>query len=240
MAIVVLRRKRKRPPTRTGALAKSASTSPRLNSRRTNTLVPASSWSKGASGRTACSGSIDRAEVSELDVDQFEGVLSQVAVLREHCDDWLADVANLVPRQRVNRRRMVVLHARGRAHRREVVQLGGRVDGDDSRHCRSGSAVNRQDASMGAIASPESDMQRVGDEAVIGELPCPASRRGSSTRFMRAPTFRGRRPRSTSPRPQSSIISVGSLPERRPLPLVMAAQHGRAASLDALDLGERG
>ena len=61
------------------------------------------------------------AEVSELDVDQFEGILGQVAVLREHCNDWLADVANLVPRQRVNRRRMVVFHARGRAHRRELV-----------------------------------------------------------------------------------------------------------------------
>src|SRR5215212_5360269 len=74
------------------------------------------------------------------------------------------------------------------------------------------------------------------------KLPCPASRRGSSTRFMRAPTFRGRRPRSSasSAAAEPSIISVGSLLERRPLPLVMAAQHSRAASLDALDLGERG
>ena len=48
IATGVLRRMRKRPLTRTGAASIAASTSPRLNSRATSTLVPASSCRSGA------------------------------------------------------------------------------------------------------------------------------------------------------------------------------------------------
>ena len=49
-----------------------ASTSPRLNSRLTSTLVPASSCSSGAPERAAASGSLTAASGSIVDVDQFE------------------------------------------------------------------------------------------------------------------------------------------------------------------------
>ena len=53
----------------------------------------------------------------EVDLDQFERILGQIAAFRHDADDRLADVAHLVARQREDRRRVVVRHARGREQR---------------------------------------------------------------------------------------------------------------------------
>src|SRR5262245_62668512 len=57
-------------------------------------------------------------------------------------------------------------------------------------------------------------------------VPCPVSSLGSSTRFTRAPTSFG------------LVIAVPALLELLPLGLVVAADDGGAASLDAADLLE--
>src|SRR5688572_3474392 len=64
------------------------------------------------------------------------------------------------------------------------------------------------------------------------KLPAPVKSRGSSVRLIRAPMIFGRRF-------AWSVIGVGSLAERLPLPVVVAADHDRAVGSDAPDLGER-
>src|SRR5882757_2804950 len=63
------------------------------------------------------------------------------------------------------------------------------------------------------------------------KLPCPVSSRGSSVRLMRAPMIFGRRCAVSS-------IGIGSLAQGRPLPVVVAVEHGGAAGRDAPDLGQ--
>ena len=108
---------------RTGALAAiAASTSPRLNSRATSTLVPASSCSSGAPGAPRSLRIGGASQRLEIDVDQLERVLGEIAALGDHADDRLADMAHLVARQRQDRRRVIALHARGREQRLDVVR----------------------------------------------------------------------------------------------------------------------
>src|ERR1700726_1882832 len=75
--------------------------------------------------------------------------------------------------------------------------------------------------------------------------PWPVSNRGSSTRLTRAPMFLGRSPRPTSApstpnaplRP--SVIEVGPFRRGAPLRIVVTADHGGAARLDAPGLRRR-
>ena len=68
-----------------------------------------------------------------FDIDELQRVFGLIAALRDDTDDRLADIAHLAARQRQERCRVVVLHARGRDQNLDVVgKIIGREDGDDA------------------------------------------------------------------------------------------------------------
>ena len=55
-----------------------------------------------------------------IDGDEFQRILGLIAVLRHDADDRFADIADLAARQRQDRRRVIVFHARGGDQRLDV------------------------------------------------------------------------------------------------------------------------
>jgi hypothetical protein len=71
----------------------------------------------------------------EGNLDPGERVLREVSVLGQNGDKGLTDIADLVARQRMERRRVIILHPRRRAHGfDQIIQFLRGVDGEDARN----------------------------------------------------------------------------------------------------------
>ena len=69
------------------------------------------------------------------DLDPSDRVLGEVTVLAQNCHDRLADIADLVARQRKQLRRVVVLHPRRCTHRLDqIIEIMRGVNGEDALH----------------------------------------------------------------------------------------------------------
>ena len=92
-----------------------------------------------------------------------------IAAVGDDADDRLADIAHLAARQRQDRRGVVIRHARGREQRLDQIAYIVRGEyGNDARRGTRAGAVDRADARMGLIASPERNVQHVHHLAVVG------------------------------------------------------------------------
>ena len=69
------------------------------------------------------------------DLDPIARVLRKVAVLGQNDYNRLTDIAHLLARQRIERRRVIILHPRRRPHRLDqIIQFLRGVNGEDARH----------------------------------------------------------------------------------------------------------
>ena len=101
------------------------------------------------------------------DLDPIERILREVSVLGQNRHNRLTDIANLVARQRIERRRMIILHPRRRAHRLDqVMQILRGVDGEDARHLGGRRGADACDEGMRVIAAPERDVKCARDDAI--------------------------------------------------------------------------
>ena len=222
IATAVLRCMRKRPLTRTGAPASAASTSPRLNSRLTMTLPPASSCNRGASSLTASSGSMTTGSGSNSMSDHFERVFGKVTALRHDADQRFPDIAHFAARERQDWRGVIAFHARCRQQRRDRrSEILGGEHRDHARRLACRGAVDCLDARVRMLAAAKRDMQDARRWRSSANAPVPLKRRGSSVRLTRAPTIFGRAWISAP-----SVIGVGAPCATCPI----ARRRGRRSS----------
>ena len=151
-----------------------------------------------------------------VDAEEFERVLGEVAVFGDDAHDRLADVAHLATRQRQDRCRVIMGHARGRDQRLDRQILGG----ESSRRCRGGArggSVDRANARMRLVAPAEGDLRShdTGGRAVPRVRPL---RRPRST-----PAHRARNPRHRPGNRDVACARVGREPAE-------PGAHGAAAT----------
>jgi hypothetical protein len=90
--------------------------------------------------------------------------------LGQNRDDRLADIADLVARQRIECGRVIIVHPRRRAHRTyETIEVARGVDRENPRHGGRRRGADAGDQGVGVVAAPKRHVQRAGDDAVVGE-----------------------------------------------------------------------
>ena len=104
-----------------------------------------------------------------VDGNQRRCVFGLVAAVGNDADDRLADMADLVARQRKNRRGVIIRHARGRDQRLDRVAPIRRCEHrNDTRRRARRRAIDGADARMRLLAPAERDMHRPRHLAVVG------------------------------------------------------------------------
>ena len=128
----------------------------------------------------------DRRQRVVLDLDGLERVACRGGRLGDHHRHAVADVADLVDRERVVGRVLHVLGDRpGAGHRAgpRVHEVGAGVGGDDAGQRQGGLHVDRGDAGVGVGAAQDRHVQRARDVEVVGE----AGLAGEQGRVLPAP-----------------------------------------------------
>ena len=144
-------------------------------------LLARSLCARAAPGFSGVAAVAHRGQDLEVDGHRGGGILREVAVVRDHHRDGLADIADLVARQRELRarrpdRRIGHQHRdlAGRHARRQIVGGEHRVHAG---HRERRDGVDRADPGMGVRAAHEAGVQRAGKLDVVDEAAAPGEQR---------------------------------------------------------------
>ena len=109
-----------------------------------------------------------------VDGDQRGCVFGLVAALGNDADDRLADMADLIARQRKDRCGVIIRHARGRDHRLDrIAPIRRGEHRNDTRRRARRRAIDGADARMRLLAPAERDMRHPWHLPVVGKGAAP-------------------------------------------------------------------
>ncbi len=155
----------------------------------------------------------------EIDGDELERVLGEVAAFRHHAHHRLADIADLAACERKDRRGVVAGHARRRQQRLdEARQILGGEHRHDARRRPRGRAIDRPDAGVRMIAAPERDVQHARHLPVVDE----AAEPGEEARVLGALDAR-----ADDLRPRMDVVGLSHRRRHPCAGLPIAPRHGR-------------